>query len=189
MFESAWNWDHFYPLAAPYDGPNLEGWTMLAALAQATRKGRIGLLVSGNTYRNPCVLAKMVATVDHISNGRTVLGLGGGWFEEEHKSFGIPFRTVGSRLGALEESCRIIKAMLAGEKVTLDGRHYRVENATCRPQPVQSNVPLMIGGEGKKVLLRIVARYADMWNAAGTPEKMAELIETIESKRKELAPA
>jgi F420-dependent oxidoreductase-like protein len=179
-YDSLWAFDHFYPIFTDPTGPCLEGWTTLAALASTTRKARIGHLVTGNTYRNPCLLAKMAATVDHISNGRTVLGIGAGWFEAEHTSFGIRYGTVLERLEALDESCRIIKGMLAGEEVTLDGRHYKVDKAICRPLPVQQKVPLMIGGEGKKVLLRIVARHADMWNAFGTPERMAELIETIE---------
>jgi F420-dependent oxidoreductase-like protein len=179
-YDSLWAFDHFYPIFTDPTGPCLEGWTLLGALAHATKRARIGHLVTGNTYRNPSLLAKMVATVDQIANGRTVLGLGGGWFEHEHTSLGFHFGTVGERLGALEESCRIITGLLAGEKVTLEGRHYQVNEAMCRPLPVQQRVPLMIGGEGKRVLLRIVARYADMWNAAGTPEKMAELIDVIE---------
>ena len=140
-----------------------------------TGRARIGHLVNGNTYRNPCMLAKMVTTVDHIAGGRTVLGLGAGWFEPEHRSFGIPFRTVRERLEALDESCRILKALLAGEKVTLEGKYYSVKDAVCRPVPLQAKVPIMIAGEGRNVLLRIVARHADMWNAVGSPEKMADL--------------
>lgn len=178
-YDSLWAYDHFYAIFSDPKGPCFEAWTTLSALAKATGRARIGHLVNGNTYRNPCMLAKMTTTVDHISGGRTILGLGAGWFEPEHTSFGIPFRTVRERLEALDESCRIVKAMLAGEKVTFEGRHYDVKEAVCRPVPVQAKVPIMIAGEGRNVLLRIVARHADMWNAVGSPEKMADLGNTL----------
>jgi len=110
-YDSLWAFDHFYPIFVDPQGPCLEGWTLVSALAQATRRARVGHLVTGNTYRNPCVLAKMAATVDHVSGGRLNLGIGAGWFEIEHKSFGIDFKTVGGRLGALDEACQIIRGM------------------------------------------------------------------------------
>ena len=174
-YDSLWAYDHFYAIFTDPSGPCFEAWTTLAALAKQTNGARIGHLVNGNTYRNPCMLAKMATTVDHIAGGRTILGLGAGWFEPEHTSFGIPFRTVRERLDALDESCQIVKALLAGEKVTFEGKYYSVKNAICRPVPVQDKVPLMIAGEGKNVLLRIVAHHADMWNAVGSPEKLADL--------------
>ena len=179
-YDSLWNFDHFYPIFTDPSGPCFEGWTTLSALAQATSRVRIGHLVNGNTYRNPCILAKMAATLDHVSDGRLNLGLGAGWFEAEHTSFGIDFKTVRGRLDALDEACRIVKGMLDGEKVTLEGEHYNVRDAICVPRPVQSHVPLMMGGEGKKIMLKLVARYADMWNAAGSPAKIGDLIQTIE---------
>jgi alkanesulfonate monooxygenase SsuD/methylene tetrahydromethanopterin reductase-like flavin-dependent oxidoreductase (luciferase family) len=122
----------------------------------------------------------MAMSLDHISGGRMNLGIGAGWFEAEHKSFGLDFKSVRGRLDALEESLQIVKGMLAGESVTLDGEHYKVTDAFCNPSPVQpGGLPIMIGGEGKRILLRIVAQYADMWNAFGTPEKMGGLIEII----------
>jgi F420-dependent oxidoreductase-like protein len=174
-YDSMWAYDHFYAIFTDPSGPCFEAWTTLAALAKDTNRVRIGHLVNGNTYRNPCMLAKMVTTVDHIAGGRTILGIGAGWFEPEHTSFGIPFRTVRDRLDALDESCRIVKALLAGETVTFESRHYSVKEAICRPLPVQKKIPIMIAGEGRNVLLRIVARHADMWNAVGAPEKMGEL--------------
>ncbi len=179
-YDSLWAYDHFYPIFSDPSGPCLEGWTLLAALAGVTQRARIGPLVTGNTYRHPCVLAKMAATVDHIGGGRLNLGIGSAWFEHEHTSFGIDFMTVPRRLEALEESLRIIKGMLAGERVSLEGRHYRVRDAVCRPVPVQQRVPIMIGGSGRKVLLRLVAEHADLWNSRGSPREIAELIGVIE---------
>ncbi len=178
-YDSLWNFDHFYPILSDPNGPCLEGWTTLAAMAQVTKNARIGALVNGNTYRHPSLTAKTAATVDHISGGRLNLGIGAGWFEEEHRSLGFEFKSVGGRLRALEESLQIITGMLAGDRVTLDGKHYQVSDAHCVPAPIQKKVPIMIGGEGRKVLLRLVAQYADMWNAFGSPEHMKELIDVI----------
>jgi F420-dependent oxidoreductase-like protein len=179
-YDSLWAFDHFYPIFTGADGPCMEGWTVLAALAQATRRVRIGHLVNGNTYRHPCVTAKAAATTDHVSGGRLNLGIGAGWFEQEHRSLGIDFKTVLGRLEALDEACRIIKGMFSGEKFTLHGKHYRVTDGLGNPMPVQQGgIPLLIGGEGKKILLRIVAEHADMWNATGSPEHFTELVAVI----------
>ena len=179
-YDSLWLFDHFYPIFSDPEGPCHEGWTMLAALAHSTRLARVGHLVTGNTYRNPCLLAKMAVTVDHISAGRLNLGIGAGWFELEHKSFGIDYPPIAKRLAALDESCRIVKRMMRGESVTFEGRHYRVEGAHAVPAPVQAGgPPIMIGGAGKKVLLRIVAEHADMWNYFGSPTSMRELVDVI----------
>jgi len=179
-YDSLWNFDHFYPIFVDPEGPCLEAWTTIAALAQATRRARIGSLVSGNTYRHPCVTAKMAATVDHISGGRFNLGLGAGWFELEHRSFGIDFKTVPGRLAAFEEALQIILGMLTQPKTTLHGRHYTVTDALGEPKPVQQpHPPLMIGGTGKRVLLKLVARYADLWNASAGAEGMRALVDVI----------
>jgi len=179
-YDSLWNFDHFYAIFIDPASPCLEGWTTLSALAQATKRARVGHLVCGNTYRHPSVTAKSAVTLDHISNGRFNLGIGAGWFELEHTSLGFDFKTVRGRLEALEESLRIIKGMLAGEKVTLEGRHYQVHEAFCEPRPVQSRgIPFMIGGTGKKIMLRIVAQYADMWNSNGSPDTLRDLVDTI----------
>ena len=177
-YDSLWVFDHFYPImGADPAGPCLEGWTALSALSQQTSRARIGTLVNGNTYRNPCITAKMAATLDHLSGGRLVLGIGAGWYELEHNSFGIDFKTVGGRLRALDEACQIIKGMFTQEKVTLHGRHYNVTDAVCSPKPLQKpHPPLMVAGTGEKVLLKIVAKYADLWNSGGSAERMAHLI-------------
>ena len=131
-YDSLWNFDHFYPIFADPNGPCLEAWTTLSALAQATTRARIGTLVNGNTYRNPCVLAKMAASLDHISGGRLNLGIGAGWFELEHRAFDIDFKTVPQRLRALDEACKILKGMFSGEKFSFDGKHYRIADAPPR---------------------------------------------------------
>jgi alkanesulfonate monooxygenase SsuD/methylene tetrahydromethanopterin reductase-like flavin-dependent oxidoreductase (luciferase family) len=160
----------------------MESWTLLGALSQHTRRARIGALVNGNTYRNPCLLAKMAATLDIASGGRLNLGLGAGWFELEHRSFGIDFKTLPGRLQALDESCRIIKGMFTQEKTSLDGKHYKVVDAVLNPKPLhQPHPPLMIGGHGERVLLKIVAKYADMWNMGNADaDEMKRLIGIIE---------
>ena len=179
-YDSLWNFDHFYPIFVDPDGPCLEGWTTLAALGQATSRVRIGHLVNGNTYRNPCVLAKMAATLDHVTNGRLNLGIGAGWFELEHNAFGLDFKTVRGRLDALDEACRILKGMFTGEPFSLKGKHYTVENARGLPVPVQTpHPPIMIGGSGEKILLRIVAEHADMWNTSGDADRLGHLVDVI----------
>jgi len=180
-YDSLWNFDHFYPIFVAPDGPCFEGWTALSALAQATKRARIGTLVNGNTYRHPCVTAKMAATLDHVSGGRLNFGIGAGWFELEHNAFGIDFKTVPARLAALDEACRIIKGMFTQEKTTLRGKHYTVTEAMGMPKPLQTpHPPFMIGGTGEKVLLRIVAEHADMWNTGAQAERMQHLIEVID---------
>ncbi len=149
----------------------------LAALSQRTSRASIGALVNCNGFRNPCLTAKMAATVDHASNGRFVLGLGAGWYELEHRNLGFDFKPTSDRLGALDEACRVIKSMLEEGRATFQGRHYTVSNAFCNPRPLQVPRPrLMIAGQGENVLLRIVAEHADMWNTQGSPERMRHLI-------------
>ncbi len=181
-YDSLWVFDHFYPIFSPNPAaPCFEGWTLLSALSQNTKRARIGALVNGNTYRNPTLTAKMAATLDNVSGGRLNLGIGAGWFEAEHRSLGFDFKTVPGRLQALDESCQIIKGMFTQEKTTLKGKHYNVVDAVCNPKPMQKNLPLMIGGHGEKVLLKIVAKYADMWNMGNADAaEMKRLISVIE---------
>src|SRR5437870_1635628 len=150
-YDSLWNFDHFYPIFVDPEGPCLESWTTLAALAQATRRARIGTMVSGNTYRHPCVTAKMAATLDHVSGGRFNLGLGAGWFEREHRDFGIDFKTVPRRLEALDEALQLIRRMLTAPRTTLHGRHYSSTADIARQQRVI--------GQNQECLYR-VERYA-----------------------------
>ncbi|MCL6644388.1 MAG: LLM class F420-dependent oxidoreductase [Dehalococcoidia bacterium] len=165
--------DHFMPNDADVSAPVGECWTTLAALAATVPRIRIGPLVTGNTYRHPAVLAKMAATVDIISGGRLVLGLGAGWQENEHRAYGIKFSTVGGRLSRLEEACHVITSLFGNRRTTFAGRYYQLTDAPLEPKPVQSPVPLLIGGGGEQRTLRIAARYANEWNVWGTPEVLA----------------
>lgn len=172
--------DHFYQLPGvgePHDYM-LECYTTLAALAQHTEKVRLSALVTGNTYRNPAVLAKIITALDHVSGGRATLGIGAGWFELEHDAFGVPFNTFTERFEKLEEALNIILPMLRGERPTLAGEHYRVTEVINSPAPL-SSVPIMIGGSGEKKTLRMVAQYADESNmtcdASEIPRKLDAL--------------
>lgn len=167
-WDGLWLADHFMPNAEDTSSPWPEAWTTLAALAATIPRIRLGSLVTGNTYRHPAVLAKMAATIDHISNGRVVLGLGSGWQENEHQKYGIPFYTVKNRLQRLEEACQVIKALFSEESASFAGEFYQLSDAPLQPKPVQSPLPLLIGGGGEKVTLRITAQYADEWNVWGT---------------------
>ncbi len=165
--------DHFMPNAADTSAPVGECWTTLAALAAAVPRVRIGPLVTGNTYRHPAVLAKMAATVDIISGGRLVLGLGAGWQENEHRAYGIEFSTLGGRMNRLEEACHVITSLFNNPRTTFQGRYYQLHDAPLEPKPVQQPLPLLIGGGGEQRTLRIAARYASEWNVWGTPELLA----------------
>ncbi len=174
-YDGLWYADHFMPNAAePQQGPVHEAFPIMAALAAAVPRVRIGPLVAGNTYRNPAVLAKMAASIDQVSGGRFVLGLGAGWQENEHRAYGIDFNTFRWRFDRLEEACQIIRSLLREPTTTFEGTHYRLENAPLDPKPVQSPLPLLIGGGGEKRTLRIVARYAEEWNVWGTPQVLAD---------------
>lgn len=163
-FESAWNWDHFYPLAPPFDGPNLEGWTMLAALAQATSRLRLGAMVNGMHHRHPAVTANMAATLDHISGGRFVLGLGAGWNEMESNAYGITLGTLRQRFDRFDEGLAIIRSLLDQRETNFDGEYFHVEGAWCEPKPVQAKLPIVVGGKGPTRTLRAAARWADQWD-------------------------
>jgi len=180
-YDSLWVSDHLYPILVPdLSASNFEGWTTLSALSQHTSRAKVGALVNCNGFRNPCLTAKMAATVDHATKGRFVLGIGAGWFELEHKSLGFEFKPTPERLRALDESCRIIKSMFTNDKTNFRGKHYEVIDAVCSPKPVQSpSPPLLIAGQGENILLRIVAEHADMWNTQGSPERMRHFIEVM----------
>jgi F420-dependent oxidoreductase-like protein len=170
IFEHAWDFDHFMPLGPDPTGPCLEAWTLLAAFAAQTERLRVGVLVTGNTYRHPAVLANMGATVDIISHGRLDFGIGAGWNELEHTAYGIPLYEPGERIRRLGEACEVIRRLWTAETVDFEGRYYQLRGARCEPKPLQKPYPpFMIGGSGEQLTLRMVARYADMWNYAGGP--------------------
>ena len=173
-WDGVWLADHFMPFTEDARGPMHECFSGLAALAASVPRIRIGSIVAGNTYRNPAVLAKQAATIDHISGGRMVLGIGAGWQENEHVAYGIEFSTVKGRLDRLEEACAVITSLMANDRTNHDGPHYRVTDAPLDPKPVQAHMPLLVGGGGEKRTMRIAARYADEWNIWGTPELLAQ---------------
>jgi len=163
-YHSLWLVDHFWNRGVP-DADVLECTTMMSALCARTEKLRIGSLVLCNSFRNPALLAKALATIDNISNGRLEVGLGAGWMDEEYRAYGYEFPSMGARLRQLEEGVQILKAMFTAKKASFQGRYYTVADAYNNPQPVQKpNPPITIGGSGEKVMLRIVAKYADRWN-------------------------
>jgi F420-dependent oxidoreductase-like protein len=166
--EHAWLFDHFAPIQGDVSGPCLEGWTVLAAFAAVTKRMRLGLMVTGNTYRHPAVLAKIAATVDVISNGRLDFGIGAGWNVYEHESMGIPLYKPGERIRRLDEACEIIKGLFTQPTVDFDGRYYQLKDARSEPKPVQKPYPpFVIGGSGEQLTLRVVAKHADIWNYTG----------------------
>ena len=177
-FEHAWLFDHFAPINSDLDGPCLEGWTTLTALATQTTRLRLGLMVVGNTYRHPAVLAKTAATLDVISGGRLDLGLGAGWNVYEHESMGIPLYPPGERIRRFGEACQMIKLLFTQPTSDFDGRYYQLKEARCEPKPIQKPwPPFVIGGGGEKLMLRIVAEHADVWNfAGGTAEEFARKV-------------
>ncbi len=171
-FDSIWHPDHLLPPSDP-TGPLFEGWTFLAAMAAETSRIRLGLLVGSNVLRHPALLAQQALTVDHISEGRLELGIGCGWFDEEHRRFGIPLFDPPERVDRFEEALEIIDPLLRGETVSNEGRHYRLAEARLRPRPVQSPRPPFMLGAHRPRMLRICARFADLWNSGGTVGEMA----------------
>ena len=164
-FYSLWTWDHLYPIVGSDEGPMFEGYLALAAWAQATKRIRVGLMVGANPFRNPALVAKMATTLDHISGGRAYLGIGSAWNETEAKAFGIAFgESPGERLRWLREALPVMRGMLRGEQPTATGPRYRAEEVRNEPPPIQRHMPLLIGGGGPKVTLRLVARYGDANN-------------------------
>ena len=180
-FDSVFVMDHFYqlPMLGPSDNAMLEAYTLLGALAARTTTARLGTLVTGVTYRNPAELAKEITTLDVISKGRAVLGIGAAWHDVEHQALGFDFPPVGERMDRLEEAVQICQAMFRGERPTFDGRYYRVKDAINSPLPVQRHVPLMIGGTGEKRTLKIAAQYADAVNLTSGRDEIPHKLEVL----------
>jgi alkanesulfonate monooxygenase SsuD/methylene tetrahydromethanopterin reductase-like flavin-dependent oxidoreductase (luciferase family) len=172
---SLWTWDHLLSIVGPWQGPILEGWSILSGWAQVTERATLGLMVAANTFRNPGLTAKLATTLDQLSGGRAVLGIGGAWFEREHEAFGFDFGTgFGERLDRLDEAVMLLRRLLDGETVTHDGPVYPMRDALVAPRPVQPRLPIMIGGSGPKKTLRTLARYGDQWNGMGRLGKLRE---------------
>jgi len=162
-YDGLWLVDHMWARGMP-EAAFLDGWTVLSSLAEATDKLRLGVLVSCNSYRNPGMLAKIATTADHISDGRIELGLGAGWMEEEYLAYGIEFPSIAARLEQLGESLEIIRRLTTQARTSFDGRHYRFCEAPFEPKPLQTPLPITLGGSGTRVMMRLVARYAQRWN-------------------------
>ncbi len=177
-FDSIWLFDHFMALYADPDGPVLETSTLLAALAQETSRAKIGVLVYGNTHRAPALLAREIVTVDHVSNGRAILGIGAGWNEREHRAYGIPFPPAGERVEMLDESLQIIESLFTQRRTTFHGAHYRLDDAPFAPKPVQDKLPVLIGGTRPK-MLKVVARHADIWDTSRDPVQLQDGIRQL----------
>ena len=180
QWDSIWTWDHLLAIQGPWEQPIYEGWSLLAAVAAITSQVRVGLMVGANTFRNPGVTTKLAATLDHISNGRAVLGIGGAWFEREHEAFGIDFgSSVGERLDKLDEAVQLYRRLFDGEQVTHDGRFYTLVDALCTPRPIQPKLPILIGGSGPRKTMRTVARHADAWNTSGDVETLKGRLDVL----------
>jgi F420-dependent oxidoreductase-like protein len=181
-FDSLWVMDHYFqlpPLGGP-DQPMLEAYTLLGALAACTQRVQLGTLVTGVTYRNPGILAKIVTTLDIVSRGRAILGIGGAWYDVEHRGLGIEYPSDRVRLAMLEEAVQVCRAMFTGDDVSFEGKHYRLDHARNLPRPVQAGGPkIMIGGGGEKRTLRLVALYADKCNVTGDVSTLARKIEVL----------
>ena len=174
-FDGAWGFDHFQPMYGEGPGETFEGMTTLAALAGVTSRIRLGLLVTGVTYRHPSVFAAQAVTVDHASRGRLELSLGAAWFDKEHRELGIPFPSTPERFDLLEDALEIVLRLFTGEVVSYAGRVVSLEDARVLPMPVQQpHPPIWIGGSGPRRTLPLVARYADVWHTWGTPNSLRE---------------
>lgn len=181
-WDSVWTWDHLLAIFGPWEQPILEGWMTLAALGPLTRRVRLGLMVGANTFRNPGLTAKLATTLDHLSGGRAVLGIGGAWFEREHEAFGVDFGSGhGKRLDHLDEAVMLIRRLLDGELVTHAGRFYAFHEALCEPRPIQARMPILIGGSGPKKTLRTLALRGDAWNTNGTLEEVRDRLAILDA--------
>jgi F420-dependent oxidoreductase-like protein len=188
VFESGWTFDHFYPIFSDSSGPCLEGWITLTALAQATKRLRVGVLVTGIHYRHPAVLANMASALDVISNGRLELGIGAGWNEEESGAYGIELGTLKERFDRFEEACEVLTSLLTNESTTFDGKYYQLKDARNEPKgPQQPHPPICIGGSGEKRTLPLTAKYADHWNfVGGTPAEFAQKRDVLAARCKDI---
>ncbi len=186
-FESIWVFDHFHTVPVPTQEATHEAWTLMAAFAAATKRVRLGQMCTCMAYRNPAYLAKVAATVDVISGGRAEMGIGAGWYEHEWRAYGYGFPSAGDRIGMLDEGVQIMHQLWTEGTATLDGKHYQVDGAICRPLPLQDGgVPLWIAGGGEKKTLRIAARSAQYTNFDGSPEGFARKSEILKQHCQDL---
>ncbi|HEX3454829.1 MAG TPA: LLM class F420-dependent oxidoreductase [Gaiellaceae bacterium] len=182
-FDSIFVMDHLHqiPGVGPPENRMLEGNTVLAALAGRTTRANLGLMVAGVTYRNPALLAKITTTIDVLSGGRAILGIGGAWYEEEHRAYGFEFPPVGERLARLGEALQIARMMFTQEQSTFEGRYYRVEGVMNNPRPIRGDIPILVGGSGERKTLKLVAQYADACNIFGDPDRVRHLLGVLDA--------
>ena len=181
-YDHLWTWDHLHAIFGEPQQPVFDGWMSLGAWAKVTSRVRLGLLVGANTFRNPGLVAKMATTLDHISDGRAIVGLGGAWFEYEHTAHGLDFgSSPGKRLAWLDEAAAAVRTILDGGSVTSEpDAYYSFQDLRQEPLPLQQHLPIMIGGSGERKTLRTVAKYADMWNMSGPPDKVAHKMTVLD---------
>jgi F420-dependent oxidoreductase-like protein len=181
-FDSVWVMDHLYQIemVGPKEDPMLEAYTLLAALAARTKTASLGTMVTGVTYRNPALLAKIVTTLDVISAGRAILGIGAAWNDDEHAGYGYGFPPAGERLDRLEEALQITRAMFTEQTPSFHGRHYRIDSVLNNPKPIRGRIPILIGGGGEKRTLRLVAQYGDACNLFGDPDAVRHKLDVLE---------
>lgn len=186
-WDSVWTWDHLLAIFGPWEQPIFEGWTAMAALGPITSRVRVGLMVGANTFRNPGLTAKLATTLDHVSGGRAVLGIGGAWFEREHDAFGIDLGTSpGRRLDWLDEAVMLMRRLLDGERFSHQGDTYTFHDALVAPRPVQARLPILVGGVGRRKTLRTVAARADAWNMSGTVEDARDALAALRAHAAEV---
>jgi F420-dependent oxidoreductase-like protein len=181
-FDSLWVMDHLYQIGmvGPKEDPMLEGYTLLAGLGARTKRVALGTMVTGVTYRNPALLAKIVTTLDVISSGRAILGIGAAWNDDEHAGYGYDFPPVKERMDRLEEALQICRAMFTEAAPTFEGRHHRVKDVLNNPKPIRGRIPILVGGGGEKRTLRLVAQYADACNLFGDPQQVRHKLDVLE---------
>jgi F420-dependent oxidoreductase-like protein len=180
-WDSVWTWDHLMAIFGPWDQPIFEGWSVLAALGPITKRVKLGLMVGANTFRNPALTAKVAITLDHVSAGRAVMGIGGAWMEREHEAYGIPFGSgFGERLDRLDEAVEIMRRLFDGERFSHEGRFYTLTDALALPPPVQDHLPILVGGSGPRKTLRTVALRADAWNTSGWVDEVRDKLDKLE---------
>jgi alkanesulfonate monooxygenase SsuD/methylene tetrahydromethanopterin reductase-like flavin-dependent oxidoreductase (luciferase family) len=180
-WDSVWTWDHLLAIFGPWEQPIFEGWSVLSALGPLTKHVRLGLMVGANTFRKPGLTAKLATTLDHVSGGRAVLGIGGAWFDREHEAFAIPdWGSVGERLDRLDESVMLLRRLLDGERFSYTGRFYNLVDALSEPRPIQAHLPILVGGSGPRKTLRTVALRADAWNTSGTIDEVRAKLQILD---------
>jgi alkanesulfonate monooxygenase SsuD/methylene tetrahydromethanopterin reductase-like flavin-dependent oxidoreductase (luciferase family) len=181
-WDSIWTWDHLMAIFGPWEQPIFEGWSLLTGIGALTSRVRLGLMVGANTFRNPGLTAKVATTLDHVSNGRAIVGIGGAWFEREHDAFGIEAwsPSVGERLDRLDEAVMLMRRLFDGERFDHDGRFYKFHDALCEPRPIQAHLPILVGGSGPKKTLRTVAERADAWNTSGPVDEVRARLDILD---------